>query len=97
MSQRKTELAERRAMLLLRTAVQRREITREVDIVGARLQSVDHFLAMSRTVIGNPAVIAGGLLVLVLLGRTRLLRIAGQAFLFMRGMRGFLRSARRTL
>ena len=97
MSQRTAELAERRAKLLLRSAVQRRELTREFGAVEARLGSVDHFLAMSRGVLGNPAVIAGGLLVLVLLGRTRLLRFAGQAFLFIRGMRGLLRSARRTL
>jgi hypothetical protein len=91
-----TELAQRRAKLLLRTAVQRREIRHEAVAIEARLKSVDHFLAMSRDVLRNPAVIAAGLLVLVLLGRTRLLRMAGQAFLFMRGMRGLMRSASRT-
>jgi YqjK-like protein len=97
MSHRMAELAQRRATLLLRMAVQRREIAHEVGAVEARLQSVDHFLALSRGVLGNPAVIAGGLLVLVLLGRTRVLRMAGQAFLFIRGVRGLARSARRLL
>jgi hypothetical protein len=97
MSDRMTELADRRATLLLRTAVQRRELAREVGAVETRLRSVDHFLAMGRGVLRNPAVIAGGLLVIVLLGRTRLLRLLGQAFLFARGTRGLLRSASRTL
>jgi hypothetical protein len=97
MSDRMTELADRRATLLLRTAVQRRELAREVAAVETRLQSVDHFLAMGRGVLRNPAVIVGGLLVIVLLGRTRLLRLLGQAFLLTRGLRGLLGSARHTL
>ena len=96
MSHRTTELADRRAKLLLRTAVQRREVAREFGAVEARLRSVDHFLAVGRRVVGHPAVIAGGLLLLVLLGRTRVLRMLGQTFLITRGLGGLLRSARRT-
>jgi len=97
MSDRTTELADRRAMLLLRSAVQRREMAREFGAVEARLQSVDHFLAVGRGVLRNPAVIAGGLIVLVLLGRTRVLRMLGQAFLFTRGLGGLLHSLRRII
>jgi hypothetical protein len=97
MSDRMLELAERHAALLVRAAVQRREIAREVGAVEARLQSVDHFVAVSLGVLRHPAVIGAGLLALVLLGRTRALRLLGQALLLARGVRGLLRSARRVL
>lgn len=97
MSDRTLELAERRAALLIRAAVQRREIAREVDAVEARLQSVDHWVTVGRGVLRHPAVIGAGLLALVLLGRTRALRLLGQAVLIAGGVRGLLRSASKLL
>ncbi|HUL81715.1 MAG TPA: hypothetical protein VL131_06210 [Gammaproteobacteria bacterium] len=97
MSGRMLELEERRAMLLVRAAVQRREIAREVDAVEQRLRSVDHWLAVGRDVLRHPAVIGAGLLALVLLGRTRALRLLGQAVLIASGVRGLLRSATKIL
>jgi hypothetical protein len=97
MSERMLELAQRHAALRVRTAVQRRAIAREVDAVEARLQSVDRWVTVGRDVLRHPAVIATGLLALVLLGRTRALRLVGQAVLIAGGVRGLLRSARKIL
>jgi len=97
MSDRMLELAERRAALLVRAAVQRREIAREVDAVESRLRSVDRWVAVGRGVIHHPAVIAAGLVALVVLGRTRALRLIGQVVLLAGGVRGLLRSASKVL
>lgn len=97
MSERTRELAERRAKLQLRSAAQRREIAREARAVEGRLKSADRLLVIGRAVLGHPAVIAVGLVALLLLGRTRALRLAGQAVLLVSGMRGLLRSARKVL
>lgn len=94
MSDRATELAEQRAALLLRAAVQRREVAREVDAVEARLHTVDHYLAVGRRVLLHPIVIASAVVVIALIGRGRAFRLLGRAMLLTRGIRGLLRTAR---
>jgi hypothetical protein len=94
MSDRTVELAERRAALLVRAAVQRRVVAREVEAVEARLQNVDRFLAVGRRFLSHPAVIASGIVVVALLGRARAFRLIGQGLLLTRGIRSLLRSAR---
>jgi hypothetical protein len=97
MSDRARELATRHAALQLRVAMQRREIASEVGAVESRLQSLDRFLVLGRSVLHNPAVVGLGLLAVVLIGRTRAVRLVGQAVLIASGMRGLLRTTRRFL
>lgn len=94
MSDRKVELAERHAALLLRAAVQRREVAREVAAVEARLHTVDHYLAVGRRVLLHPVVIASAVVVIAVVGRGRAFRLLGRTVLLMRGIRGLLQSVR---
>ena len=94
MSNRSIELAERRAQLLLRAAVQRREVAREVAGLEARLQLTDHYLAIGRRVLLHPVVIASTVVVIALLGRGRAFRLLGRTVLLTRGIRSLLNSVR---
>jgi len=94
MSDRRVELSERRAALLLRSAVQRREVAREFEGLEARLQLTDHYLAVGRRIVLHPVVIASAVVVIALLGRGRAFRLLGRAVLLTRGIRGLLQSAR---
>jgi len=93
-SNRSIELAERRAQLLLRAAVQRREVAREVAGLEARLQLTDHYLAIGRRVLLHPVVIASTVVVIALLGRGRAFRLLGRTVLLTRGIRSLLNSVR---
>jgi hypothetical protein len=94
MSDRTVELAERRAMLLLRAAVQRREVAREFEGLEARLRLTDHYLAVGRRIVLHPLVIASAVLVIAVLGRGRAFQLLGRTLLLTRGIRGLLQSAR---
>ncbi len=94
MSDRRGELAERRAALLLRAAVQRREVTREFDALEARLHVTDHYLAVARRVLLHPVVIASAVVVIAVVGRGRAFRLLGRTVLLTRGIRALLQSAR---
>jgi hypothetical protein len=94
MSDRMIELAERHAALLLRAAVQRREVAREVDAAETRLRTVDHYLAVGRRVLLHPLVMASAVVVIAVIGRGRAFRLLGRTMLLTRGIRGLLRTAR---
>lgn len=94
MSERRAELAERRAALLLRAAVQRREVAREFEALEARLHLTDHYLAVGRRIVLHPIVIASTVVVIALLGRGRAFRLLGRTVLLARGIRGLLQSVR---
>jgi hypothetical protein len=94
MSERRLELSERRASLLLHAAMQRREVAREVAGLEARLQLTDHYLAIGRRVLLHPVVIASAVLVIAVLGRGRAFRLLGRTLLLTRGIRGLLHSVR---
>ena len=94
MSDRRVELAERRATLMLRAAVQRREVAREVAGLEARLQLTDHYLAIARRVLLHPVVIGSAVVVIAMLGRGRAFRLLGRTLLLTRGLRGLLQSVR---
>jgi len=93
-SDRSIELAERRAALLLRAAVQRREVAREVTALQARLRLADHYLAIARRVLLHPVVIGSAVVVIALLGRGRAFRVLGRTLMLTRGIRGLLQSVR---
>ena len=94
MSERRVELSERRAALMLRAAVQRREVAREFEALEARLHLTDHYLAVGRRIVLHPLVIASTVVVIALLGRGRAFRLLGRTVLLTRGIRGLLQSAR---
>jgi hypothetical protein len=94
MSDRRVELSERRAALMLRSAVQRREVAREFEALEARLRLTDHYLAIGRRIVLHPVVIASTVLVIALLGRGRAFRLLGRTVLLTRGIRGLLQSVR---
>jgi hypothetical protein len=93
-SDRSSELAERRAALLLRAAVQRREVAREVAGVEARLRLADHYLAVGRRILLHPVVIGSAVLLIAVIGRGRAFRLLGRTVLLTRGIRGLLQSVR---
>ena len=94
MSERRVELSERRAALMLRAAVQRREVAREFEALEARLHLADHYLAVGRRIVFHPLVIASTVVVVALLGRGRAFRLLGRTVLLTRGIRGLLQAAR---
>jgi hypothetical protein len=94
MSDRRVELSERRAALMLRSAVQRRQVAREFEALEARLHLTDHYLAIARRIVLHPVVIASTVVVIALLGRGRAFRLLGRTVLLTRGIRGLFQSAR---
>jgi hypothetical protein len=95
MSNRVRELAERQAALQLRCAFQRRAVAQEVRSIEARFDSVDRIVGLTRGVLRNPAVIAGGVVALLVLGRLRGLRLLGHAVLLAVGARRSLQAFKR--
>ena len=91
MSDRARELAERRASLRLRCAVQRRAIANEVAFVEARLATVDRVAGAARSIVSHPAVIVAGVAASVVLARTRGLRVLSHVLLLLSGARRLLR------
>jgi hypothetical protein len=83
MSDRVRELAEREAALLLRSAAQRRAFAAEVHGVQARLRTVDRATAVARGALLHPAMIFGGLVTLLVLGRTRTLHAIGRGLVLL--------------
>ena len=79
---------------MLRSAVQRREVAREVEGLEARLQLTDHYLAVGRRIVLHPVVVASVVVVIAVLGRGRAFRLLGRTVLLTRGIRGLLQSVR---
>ncbi|HEX5049702.1 MAG TPA: hypothetical protein VFX89_21490 [Gammaproteobacteria bacterium] len=91
MSDRARDLADRRATLLLRCAVQRRAIDAEVRYVEQRLATVDRVVGAARTVASHPAVIVAGVAAAIVLARTRGVRVIGNALMLIAGVRKLFR------
>lgn len=94
MSEHGEELAERRARLELRSAVQRRQLGELVEAIDSRIRGVDHGLTSVRRFLQRPAVIAGGAALTLVIGPRRVLRLAGQSVLFFAAARRLLRLIR---
>jgi hypothetical protein len=91
MNTRAVELARRQAALRLHCAVQRREIGRQLDGIEARFHSIDRVVRATRGFLLRPSVIAGGVVLLVLLGRVRTFRVLGRGLLLLATARRFAR------
>jgi hypothetical protein len=93
------QLVARKELLVLRSAVLRAGLQQEGAVIGQRLHFVDRSVAYLRSRTGR-TVIAGGALLVLLVGPSRLLRIAPRMLiawpavrpLVWRYMRGALRS-----
>jgi hypothetical protein len=81
MSDRVKELAERERNLQARCAAQRASIAHEVAAIEARFESVDRIAGVARSALLNPAVIAGGIVALLTIGRLRGMRLVGRLYL----------------
>src|SRR5262245_40205355 len=85
------ELAERERALRLHCAAQRNAIAREVASVETRLATVDRVAAITRRIVTHPAVVVGGLLLMVSLGRARSFQLLGRGLLLANAARRLLR------
>lgn len=75
------ELAERRAALQLRCAVQRGQLGREVGSIEQRLEVVDRVALTAKRAVRNPLVIALGIAALMAIGPKRIVRVASRSAL----------------
>jgi hypothetical protein len=91
MNTRAIELARRQAALRWQCAVQRREIARQVGGIEAKFHSIDGVVRATRRFLLRPAVLSGGVVLLVLLGRVRTLRVLGRGLLLLATARRFAR------
>jgi len=88
MSDRQQELASRRKALRAQSAIQREHLGRTIEDIETRLEGIDRGIAIARSVVRKPIVLAGGIALIALIGPRRLLRIAGRsAVLFATGRR----------
>ncbi len=94
MSERTLRLAHRRAALRAHCALQREEIAHLANNIESRLGSVDHGINMVRRYASHPALLAGGLVFLTLLGPRRILRWVGRGAVFMTAGRRIFRLLR---
>jgi hypothetical protein len=90
MSNRVKELAERERRLQERCAAQRASIAGEVAAIEARFASVDRVAGVARNVLLHPAVVAGGIVALLTVGRLRGMRFVGRLYLLATAARRLL-------
>ena len=77
MSRKAHELAARQTELRRRCAVERDAAAREAQNIAAGLARIDHVLSAAGRWASNPLIIAAGIGIAVLLGRSRALRTLG--------------------
>jgi hypothetical protein len=94
MSDHTHDLAERRARLLLKSAAQRQQLGTLVRAIDSRIGAVDRGLTSARGFLKQPAILAGGAALALVVGPRRVLRLAGQAVLFFAAARRLLRLVR---
>jgi hypothetical protein len=81
MSHRVKELAERELELQARCAAQRAYIAEEVAAIESRFARVDRMAKLARSTLLHPAVIAGGIVALLTIGKLRGMRLVGRLYL----------------
>ncbi len=94
MSDRVKQLAERERTLQQRCEAQRASIARELTAIEARFASVDRAAGLARSVLLNPAVIAGGVITLLTVGRLRGVRFVGRMFLLATATRRLMQAVK---
>jgi hypothetical protein len=94
MSERVKELAERERRLQARCAAQRANIAHEVAAIEARFAAVDRMAGLARSALLHPAVIAGGIVALLTIGRLRGMRLIGRLYLLTTAARRLIQVVR---
>lgn len=94
MSNRLKQLAERQAELQVRCAAQRALIADEVAVIEVRFSRVDRIARVAQAALLHPAVIAGGILALLTIGRSRGMRLVGRLYLLSTAARRLLQTVR---
>lgn len=79
---RATELAERRARLRAQCAMERRQLGEQAETIERELDGIDRSVAIVRSFISKPALVAAGVAALTLIGPARALRWAMQGTLW---------------
>jgi hypothetical protein len=83
MGDRRLELQEKRRELLLRSEAQRRSLAETTHELEQRLHGIDHVINVARRFVAQPALIAGGLAAIVMIGPKRLLGWAGRGIVLL--------------
>jgi hypothetical protein len=94
-SDRVKELLERERSLQARCAAQRAYIANELAAIEARFGSVDRMAGMARNALLHPAVIAGGIVALLTIGKLRGMRLIGRLYLLTTAARRLMQVVRR--
>lgn len=94
MSDRVRQLAERQAALQARCAAQRALIADEVAAIEVRFSRVDRLARVARATLLHPAVIAGGVVALLAVGRSRGMRLVGRLYLLSTAARRLIQTVR---
>jgi hypothetical protein len=93
-SDRVRQLAERQAELQVRCAAQRALVAAEVAAIEERFESVDRIARVARATLLHPAVIAGGVLAVLTVGRSRGMRLVGRLYLLSTAARRLMRTVK---
>ncbi len=91
MSERFDQLQARHNELILRAALERRQLAGTASEIKQRLGAVDQAVNVMRGLARNPMVLAGGVAVLAMIGPRRLLRWASHSTLFVTTARSVMR------
>jgi hypothetical protein len=94
MSDRVKQLAERERSLQERCAAQRASIATEVAAIETRFGGVDRMAGLARSALLHPAVIAGGIVALLTIGRVRGMRLVGRLYLLTTAARRLIQVVR---
>jgi hypothetical protein len=93
-SNRVKQLAERQARLQERCEAQRASIALELASIEARFARVDRIAGVARTALLHPAVIVGGIVALLTIGRSRGMRLVGRLYLLSTAARRLVQTVR---
>jgi hypothetical protein len=96
-SQRFDQLSAQHSNLLARCAVQRRQLGESAEEIEHELGRVDRGLAAVRRVLRHPAMIAGAVAIVALVGPRRLLRWATSGLMWYSTARGLIRLRRESV
>ena len=94
MSHRVKELAERETHLRERCAVQRAIIADELASIEARFERVDRLARVARATLLHPAAIAGLVVALFTIGRSRGMRLIGRVYVLSTAVRRLVQTIR---
>jgi hypothetical protein len=90
MSDRVNELLERERRLQQRCAAQRALIAEDLGAIEARFGRIDRVAGMASSALLHPAVIVGGVVALLAIGRPRGMRLIGRLYVLATGARRLL-------